>query len=69
MKKFFAPNLGRAGRIARALWGLGLLLVAGFIFDSHRAVSVVLFLFGALAIFEAVRGWCVMRACGIRTKL
>lgn len=34
------------------LWWLGLLFVAA----------------GLFAIFEAVRGWCIVRACGIRTK-
>jgi hypothetical protein len=68
MKKFFAPNIGPAGRVARALWGVGLIIV-GLIFDSNRAVSVALFLFGGFALFEALRGWCIMRACGIRTKL
>jgi hypothetical protein len=24
---------------------------------------------GGFAFYEAVRGWCVMRACGIKTKL
>jgi hypothetical protein len=68
MKKFFAPNIGTGGRIARAIWGLGL-VIAGFIFDSSRVVSVVLFLFGGFALSEALLGWCVMRACGIKTKL
>jgi hypothetical protein len=68
MKKFFAPNIGTGGRIARAIWGLGL-VIAGFIFDSSRVVSMVLFLFGGFALYEAQRGWCVMRACGIKTKL
>ena len=35
------------------LWWLGLILVA----------------VGLLAIFEAIRGWCLVRACGIKTKL
>ena len=28
----------------------------------------VLALAGGFTLFEALRGWCVMRACGIRTK-
>jgi hypothetical protein len=28
----------------------------------------VLVVLGLFAIFEAVRGWCFARACGLRTK-
>jgi hypothetical protein len=69
MKKFFAPNIGTAGRVARAVWGL-VLMIAGFFFlDSSKVFSVLLFLFGAFALYEALRGWCIMRACGVKTKL
>jgi hypothetical protein len=69
MGKFFAPNITRMGRLARAVWGV--LLIAGgiAIYSRSRWVSAVLSLAGAFAVFEALRGWCVMRACGIKTKL
>jgi membrane protein implicated in regulation of membrane protease activity len=35
------------------LWWLGLVFVAA----------------GLFAIFEAIRGWCLVRACGIKTKV
>jgi hypothetical protein len=66
---FFKPNITRAGRIARAIWGV---LVAGLgvLAVSWKPwVAVVLFAAGAFALFEALRGWCVLRACGIRTRL
>jgi hypothetical protein len=64
----FRPNLARAGRVIRG--GLGaVLVVAGFIaLRFHILASVGLWLAGVFALFEALRGWCVMRACGIRTK-
>jgi hypothetical protein len=31
-------------------------------------LGIVLFLGGAFCIFEALRGWCALRACGIKTK-
>ena len=34
-----------------------------------RALLYALVVAGLFAIFEAVRGWCFLRACGIRTKL
>ena len=69
MRKFFSPNLDLRGRLVRggggALFVLSGIVVCGF----DRWVAVGLILFGGFMLFEAVRGWCVMRACGIRTKL
>ena len=66
---FFKPNIARAGRIARAVWGV---VVAGLgvpALSWKPWVAVVLFAAGAFALFEALRGWCLVRACGIRTRL
>lgn len=69
MSKFFAPNIDRRGRIVRAIWGL-LMLGAG-VFAAHYAwwACAILIAFAALAFYEASRGWCIARACGIKTKL
>ena len=69
MKNFFRPNLSRAGRIVRAV--LAAALLAGGIFAVQHILwlGVVLFISAGFVFFEAARGWCVMRACGIRTKL
>jgi len=68
MRCFFSRNLDGRGRLARGVWG-GLLLVAGIILADHILwLCLVLVVLGMFAIFEAVRGWCVVRACGIRTK-
>jgi hypothetical protein len=69
MKKFFTPNISRAGRWARAVWGVAL-IVAGLLFSGRSYwIGFLLVVAGAFALFEAARGWCVMRACGIKTKL
>jgi hypothetical protein len=45
-------------------------LIAGIVLVDHSlALGLVFVVAGLLAIFEAVRGWCVARACGIRTKM
>ena len=68
MRRFFAPNIGRLGRGLRAAYGL-ILLVAGIWFlKSHPTASIVLFCFAAFAFYEALRGWCLLRACGVKTK-
>jgi hypothetical protein len=69
MKKFFLPNLETRGRLVRGIGGI--LFVAGGVAlcGVNLVVSVILIISGGFMLFEAVRGWCVMRACGIKTKL
>jgi DUF2892 family protein len=69
MRKLFAPNLDTRGRVARAIWGLMLIVAATITLSRSRLVSGLLGAGGLFAFFEAARGWCVMRACGIKTKL
>lgn len=69
MKQFFRPNISRAGRIIRAALAVGLLIGGVFAVQQIVWLGVVLFVSAGFVFFEAARGWCVMRACGIRTKL
>jgi len=68
MSKFFAPNIDSRGRIIRAIWAVLMIVAGGLTLGVNVWISVVLFAFGGLAAFEALRGWCVMRACGVKTK-
>ena len=69
MSRFFRRNLEFRGRLVRGVLGT-LALIAGIILaDFHLWVCLGLVAFGLFAIFEAVHGWCLMRACGIRTKV
>jgi hypothetical protein len=69
MRRFFSRNIGFPGRLARGVSGT-ILLIAGIIMaDFQLWICLVLVGLGLFAIFEAVRGWCLTRACGIRTKL
>jgi len=69
MKPFFKPNLDRHGRMARGVIG-SLCLIAGIItVDFVLWFGLLLVTAGLFAIFEALSKWCVLRACGIRTKL
>lgn len=68
MAAFFTPNIGRTGRWIRAGLGLGL-LVAAVIAGRHVWwAGLLLGLAAAFAFFEAARGWCAARACGLRTR-
>ena len=69
MSRFFDRNIGFHGRLARGVLG-AVSLIAGIIMaDFELWICLVLVGLGLFAIFEAVRGWCLSRACGIRTKL
>ncbi len=69
MSSFFQPNLKRQGRIARGVIGT-LCLVAGIVVAGDISLwGLILVVAGLFAIYEAVSGWCVARACGIKTKI
>ena len=69
MKSFFSPNLERKGRIVRASGGAALLLAGILVWPSSLCAGIVLLTSGTFMLFEALRGWCLLRACGIKTKL
>ena len=69
MKSFFRPNISRAGRLVRATMATALLIGGIIVVPRILWLGVVLFIGSGFTFFEAARGWCVMRACGIRTKL
>ena len=69
MGKFFAPNINRGGRWVRVIWGLGLVALGISLAAKSRWAFSLLVAAGAFSLFEAARGWCVLRACGIKTKM
>jgi hypothetical protein len=68
-------NIDQQGRIVRGVAGvlcLGIAFVLAFAVPPTpiRRPAVVLFTFaGILGVFQAIRGWCLVRAMGIRTPL
>jgi hypothetical protein len=69
MRSFFARNLSNTGRLVRGLGALALLTGAGFGFFVSLWLGVALAVSGGFVLFEALRGWCLLRACGIKTRL
>ena len=69
MKPLFARNLSNTGRLVRGLGALALLIGAGFGFLASVWLGAGLAVSGVFVLFEALRGWCVLRACGIKTRL
>lgn len=69
MAKRFAPNIDNRGRLLRGIMGV-LLLVGGlFAIRTLLWLGLVLLASAVFVLFEAIRGWCGLRACGIKTKL
>jgi hypothetical protein len=69
MKRFFARNIGGKGRVVRGLMGVALLVGAAFSFGQPAWLDTFLAPAGLFGLFEAVRGSCFARACGIKTRL
>ena len=69
MKNFFLRNIDNRGRLVRALTGIALIITGLVVSAPDRWVCIALVASGGFVLYEAARGWCVMRACGIRTKL
>lgn len=69
MSRFFSRNLDFRGRMARGVIG-ALCLIAGIVIagDFLLWLGLIFVVAGLFAIFEAARGWCIARACGIKTK-
>jgi len=68
MNEFFRPNIGAGGRIVRGLLGLAMLAAGWLLWDRAAWASVILFVCGIFTGLEALRGWCLARACGIKTR-
>ncbi|HEX4342243.1 MAG TPA: YgaP-like transmembrane domain [Verrucomicrobiae bacterium] len=69
MKQFLSPNISKTGRLLRFLLGCTFVFVGWYLCrQNYKIVSILFFIAGGFTWFEAVRGWCVMRACGVKTK-
>jgi len=71
VSQFFRPNIKRQGRIARGVIGSLCLIVGIILVDSSFPlwVDLIFVVAGLFAIYEAVVGWCLARACGFKTKI
>jgi hypothetical protein len=68
VSRFFKPNLNFRGRMARGVIGT-LCLIAGIVLVDYRLwLGLIFVVAGLFAIFESLRGWCLVRACGVRTR-
>jgi len=49
--------------------GMALVVAGLLLWERSRWLCLALVAAGGFALYEAARGWCFMRACGIKTKL
>ena len=69
MRHFFRPNIDSRGRLVRGGIAALLFIAGGVIAWFVLWLGLVFIGIGIFTLFEAVRGWCVARACGIKTKV
>jgi hypothetical protein len=72
----FHPNIDQKGRKIRAIGGGICFLVSLILFfalsPKSLAITVILWILvisSLLMFFEAATGWCLLRACGIKTRI
>ena len=66
---FFAPNISGSGRVVRAIGGA--VMVGGGAYAAWQEslwLGGGLILMGGFTLFEAARGWCIVRACQIKRQ-
>jgi hypothetical protein len=68
MNRFFGRNIGFQGRMARGVLGALFLIVGTIMADFALWLCLGLVGLGLLGLFQAVRGWSLVRACGLRLK-
>jgi DUF2892 family protein len=69
MRRHFTRSLGTSGRTVRRLIAAVLILAAMVAIRFSATLGLLLLVPGLFFLFEALRGWCALRACGIRTKI
>ena len=69
MSRFFQPNIDSRGRLVRGGIAALLFIAGGVIAGFVLWLGLVFIGIGIFTLFEAVRGWCLARACGVKTKL
>lgn len=65
---FLRPNINSKGRVIRGIGALALGVGAVLAWPHSRTAGIALAVSSAFVAFEATRGWCVARACGVKTK-
>ncbi len=60
-------NIDSKGRATRGGIGVLCLLAAGCLAPVNGIFAVIFAVAGLFCLYEARKGWCALRACGIKT--
>ena len=69
---FWRPNIDTRGRVIRGI--MSVILATGAYFAHRKGVEwlaiilAISALVGVVGVVEVARGWCVLRACKIKTR-
>jgi hypothetical protein len=66
--KRFASNIDNKGRLIRAAGAIVIGATAILVWSASTTTGACLAVASAFLAFEARRGWCAARACGVKTK-
>ena len=66
--QFLRQNINTKGRIFRGIGALALSVGAALVWGYSITAGIALSVSAVFVAFEALRGWCALRACGVRTK-
>jgi hypothetical protein len=64
----FTPNLKTRGRILRGGAAAVMVAAAAISWPKSAVLATGFALAAAFLAFEAARGWCALRACGVKTR-
>lgn len=64
----FPSNIDNKGRLIRAAGAIVIGTTAILLWSASTTAGACLALASAFLAFEAARGWCAARACGVKTK-
>jgi hypothetical protein len=65
---FWSCNIDTKGRLIRGVSGLVLILAAvPFLFAEAGIVAIALLIAGIFCLFQALKGWCALRALKVKT--
>jgi hypothetical protein len=69
VSRFFKPNIDSRGRLVRGGIAVLLFIAGGVMVFYLRWLGLIFIGIGIFTLFEALRGWCFARACGVKRKL
>ena len=69
MRNFFKPNIDSRGRWVRGGIAVAFFIGGGVLAFYTLWLGLMFIGIGVFALIEALRGWCLARACGVKTRL